>query len=194
MSVLLFTEKTKNFGCTFCTYNYQCKTPANINCLTVKKSAYTSGFLATAVPRNIGWPHMLHHRKHRFSALLFFLFIQQFSFNTFAFYGACIEQSYRVLDRFVTLLLSVLKSDDGKLSPESVLLISSIKSCIESSKSRKVRRFSRAVALDVDTISISLERLSHDTGGALLLSRWRQLIERTRKAPNSNGTKVKIYA
>lgn len=133
---------------------------------------------------------MLHHRKHWFSALLFFFYIEQFSFNTFAFYGACIEQSYRVLDRFVTLLLSVLKSDDGKLSPESVLLISSIKSCVESSKSRKVRRFSRAVALDVDTISMSPERLSHDTGGALLLSRWRQLVESTRKAPNSNGTNL----
>lgn len=55
---------------------------------------------------------------------------------------------------------SVLKSDDKNWSSESVLLMSSKKSLVESSKSVAMQHFRGAVTSDVYVISVSSENLS----------------------------------
>lgn len=55
---------------------------------------------------------------------------------------------------------SVLKSDDKNLSSESVLLISSKKSLVESSKSLTMQHFRGAVTSDVYVISVLSGNLS----------------------------------
>lgn len=73
-----------------------------------------------------------------------------------------------VLNRGMRLwVVSVLKSRDEKLSMESVLLMSSKKSRVESSTSLKNQRFHGTVPRDVDTMSVSSERPLYDTSGAL---------------------------
>lgn len=149
----------------------------------------------------------MHRRKCWFSAPLFFACSTIHSFYTFAFLGACIEQRYQVLGRFGALFLSVLISDE-KLSSQSVPLMPSKKSHLESSKSLKMRHLHGAVARDDNVVLVSSERPSQGTGGALknrgaqrkklkkdvslLLIRWRQLSGRTWKASNFNGKSSKF--
>lgn len=88
--------------------------------------------------------------------------------------------------------------------------MSSKKSCVEAPKSLKMWPFLGTVACDVNTISVSSERLSRDSNGALqnrgaqgekntkedvsalLLSRWRQLSERTRESAKFEWENIKI--
>lgn len=107
----------------------------------------------------------MQRSKHWFSAPLFFVRSTIYSFNMFAFSGACVEQGYQVSGRFGTLSLSVLKSNDKTLSSESVLLMQFEKSRVV--KSLKMRHFCSVVAHDVDTVFLSPEWPRHDTGGAL---------------------------
>lgn len=91
-----------------------------------------------------------------------FLFVWQFTVSIpFRFMGLVLNRGMRLW------VVSVLKSRDEKLSMESVLLMSSKKSRVESSTSLKNQRFHGTVPRDVDTMSVSSERPLYDTSGAL---------------------------
>lgn len=102
----------------------------------------------------------------------------QFRCSTFP--GACVEQRYQVPGRLGVLSLSVLNSDDEKLSLKSVLLMSSKTSRVKSYQWLKTLLSHSTVACDVDTISVSSKSPSHDTGDALKnhearKNKWRRL-------------------
>lgn len=125
----------------------------------------------------------------------------QFRCSTFP--GACVEQRYQVPGRLGVLSLSVLNSDDEKLSLKSVLLMSSKTSRVKSYQWLKTLLSHSTVACDVDTISVSSKSPSHDTGDALkksrgtekqvkkamylLLSRWQS----SQSAPRKSNSNVK---